>query len=137
MWSVAGLAAEAALEAPRASMISAPRLPTRGMYSSAIHASSSTWSQALLPSTFALTRSGYWLGEWLPQAVMFVTELTGRPSLFATWIFARLWSRRIIAVKRSFGTSGAFDIAIRQLVLAGLLTTRAFTSSAGPALRAS
>ena len=41
-WSIAALAAEAALEAPRASMIAAPRLATRGMNSSAIHASSST-----------------------------------------------------------------------------------------------
>ncbi len=33
MWSIAALAADAAEDAPRASMISAPRLPTRGMYS--------------------------------------------------------------------------------------------------------
>ena len=32
-WSMAALAALAALDAPRASMISAPRLPTRGMNS--------------------------------------------------------------------------------------------------------
>jgi hypothetical protein len=35
------LAAEAALDAPRASMIAAPRFPTVGMNSSAIQASSS------------------------------------------------------------------------------------------------
>ena len=45
-WSIAALAAEAALEAPRASMIAAPRLPTVGMNSSAIQASSSTCGQA-------------------------------------------------------------------------------------------
>jgi hypothetical protein len=33
MWSMAALAAEAAEEAPRASMMAAPRLPTFGMYS--------------------------------------------------------------------------------------------------------
>ena len=72
-WSIAALAAEAALEAPRASMIAAPRLATLGMNSSAIQASSSTASQALSPSTLALTRSGYWVVEWLPQTVMLVT----------------------------------------------------------------
>src|SRR3954464_4582914 len=112
MWSIAAFAAEAALEAPRASMIAAPRFATRGMYSSAIQDSSSTASQALPPSTLALTRSGYWGAEWLPQEVILGTAETGLPSLFASCDFARLWSRRIIAVKRSRGTSGAFDIAI-------------------------
>src|SRR3984885_11093411 len=104
----AALAAEAALEAPRALMISAPRLATRGMNSSAIQASSSTASQALAPSTLALTRSGYWVTEWFPQVVMLVTDDTGLPSLLASWEIPRLWSRRIIAVNRSRGTSGAF-----------------------------
>ncbi len=40
-------------------------------------------------------------------------------------------------MKRSFGTSGAFDIAISAFVLAGLPTTRTLTSSAAPALIAS
>ena len=40
-------------------------------------------------------------------------------------------------MNRSFGTSGAFAIAISALVLAGLPTTRTFTSSAAPALIAS
>ena len=46
----------------------------------------------------------------------------------------RLWSRRIIAVNGSCGTLGAFDIAIKQLVLAGLPTTSTLTSSAALAL---
>ena len=50
---------------------------------------------------------------------------------------ARLWSSRIIAVNRSAGTSGACDFAIRQLVLAGLPTTRILTSSAAFSLIAS
>ena len=83
-WSIAAFAAEAALEAPRASMIAAPRLPTVGMNSSAIQTSSSTWGQAGLPSTRALTRSGYWVGEWLPQTVIRLMSVTGRPSLLAT-----------------------------------------------------
>ncbi len=73
---MAAFAAEAALEAPRASMIAAPRFATRGMNSSAIQASSSTASQALSPPTFALTRSGYWVVEWLPHTVMLVTSET-------------------------------------------------------------
>ena len=36
---------------------------------------------------------------------------------------ARLWSRRVIAVKRSRGMSGALLMAMRALVLAGLPTT--------------
>ncbi len=43
---MAALAADLALEAPRASMIAAPRLATVGMNSSSIHSSSSTASQA-------------------------------------------------------------------------------------------
>ena len=136
-WSIAAFAAEAALEAPRASMISAPRLPTRGMNSSAIQASSSTALQAFSPRTLALTRSGYWVGEWLPQTVMLVTSETGAPSLLASWATARLWSRRIIAVNRSRGTSGALAAAISALVFAGLPTTSTLTSSAAPALIAS
>ena len=75
--------------------------------------------------------------EWFPQIVILVTAETGLPSLFASCAIARLWSRRVIALKRSRGTSGALDIAIRQLVLAGLPTTRTLTSPAAPALIAS
>ena len=82
-------------------------------------------------------RSGYWVGEWLPQVVIRLTAETGTPSLLASCEIARLWSRRIIAVKRSFGTSGAFDIAISAFVFAGLPTTSTLTSSAAPALIAS
>src|SRR5687768_18369797 len=98
---MAAFAADAALEAPRASMIAAPRLATVGMNSSAIHDSSPTASQALSPSTLALTRSGYWVVEWLPQTVMLEIEVIGLSSRFASWATARLWSRRVIAVKRS------------------------------------
>ena len=38
MWSMAALAAEAADDKPRASMMAAPRLPTVGMNVSRVHA---------------------------------------------------------------------------------------------------
>jgi len=47
---------------------------------------------------------------------------------------ARLWSRRIIAVKRSAGTSGAWFEAMRAFVLAGLPTTSTLTSPAALSL---
>src|ERR1700748_1742652 len=98
MWSIAALAAEAALEAPRASMIAAPRFWTGGMKSLSIQSRSPTTSAALAPLTLAWKTSGYWVAEWLPQIVMLVTSLIAAPVLPATWAMARLWSRRIIAV---------------------------------------
>src|SRR4028118_1910154 len=66
MWSIAALAADAAEDAPRASMIAAPRLPTAGMYSFS-YQSMSTLSTALSPFTRALKRSGNMDGEGLPH----------------------------------------------------------------------
>src|SRR6478735_11469046 len=106
-WSMAALAAEAAEEAPRASMMAAPRLATVGMKSSASHFSSLTVSAAFLPATVAWKMSGYWVAEWLPQMVRRLMSATVEPVFFASWVRARLWSRRVIAVKRSAGTSGA------------------------------
>jgi len=54
MWLTAAVAAEAAEDEPRASMIAAPRLPTVGMNSSASHASSVITSPPGLPAIFAL-----------------------------------------------------------------------------------
>src|SRR3954451_7995550 len=130
MWSTAALAAEAAEEAPRASMMAAPRLATVGMKSSASHFSSLTVSAAFLPATVAWKMSGYWVAEWLPQIVRRLISETGVPVFFASWVSARLWSSRVIAVKRSAGTSGAAAWAISALVLAGLPTTRTLMSSA-------
>ncbi|CFR64783.1 Uncharacterised protein [Mycobacterium tuberculosis] len=56
-------AAEAADDAPRASMIAAPRLATVGMNSSSIQAWSLTTSAAFFPATSAWNRSGYWVAE--------------------------------------------------------------------------
>ena len=76
------------------------------------------------------------VGEWLPQTPMSEMSATGTASLAASWRSARLWSRRIIAVNRSRGRSGALFMAIRQLVLAGLPTTSTFTSAAATAFSA-
>ena len=89
-WSIAAFAAEAADDAPRASMIAAPRLATVGMNSSAIQASSPTASQADSPLTLAFTRSGYCVVEWLPQIVMLVISVVGTSHFSATWASARL-----------------------------------------------
>src|SRR5689334_18604514 len=118
---MAALAADAADDAPRASMMAAPRLATVGMKVS-LYQDSSTWSAAILPLTSAWKRSGYWVAEWLPQIVSLRISVTGTDSFLASWPTARLWSRRVIAVNRSAGTSGAAAWAISALVLAGLPT---------------
>ncbi len=133
---MAALAAEAAEDAPRTSMIAAPRLATVGMKSFSSQAWSLISSAAFLPATSAWKMSGYWVAEWLPQMVSFLTSLTVTPVFLASWATARLWSRRVIAVKRSAGTSGALRWAIRALVFAGLPTTRTLMSSAAFSLMA-
>src|SRR5690606_15009677 len=105
-WSMAALAAEAAEEAPRASMIAAPRLATVGMKSFSSQDWSSTALAPVVPLTSAWKMSGYWVAEWLPQMVSFLMSLTDTPSFLASWVSARLWSSRVIAVNRSAGTSG-------------------------------
>ncbi len=52
-WSIAALAADAALDAPRASMIAAPRLATVGMNVFSYHSWSFTFSIADLPPILA------------------------------------------------------------------------------------
>src|SRR3954452_12676648 len=109
---MAAFAAEAAEEEPRAWMIAAPRLATVGMNSFSSHAWSLTTSAAFLPLIVALKMSGYWVAEWLPQMVTFLTSVMWTPAFFASCGTARLWSSRVIAVKRSFGTSGAWADAM-------------------------
>src|SRR5271165_6875229 len=75
-WSIAAEAADAAEEAPRASMMAAPRLPTLGRNSFSIHSWSSTTPAAILPATCAWNRSGYIVGEWLPHTPICVTSVT-------------------------------------------------------------
>ena len=74
--------------------------------------------------------------EWLPQMAMRVTSVTGTPSLAASSDTARLWSRRVMAVKRLGSRSGAFDWAMSALVLAGLPTTSTLTSRLAASLSA-
>ncbi len=82
-------------------------------------------------------QSGYCVALWLPQIVSFLMSWTLAPVLVASCDSARLWSRRVIAVKRLLGMSGAWLAAMRALVLAGLPTTSTRTSLAAPAFRAS
>src|SRR5688500_10797186 len=89
-WSMAALAADAALEEPRASMIAAPRCWTVGMNSFSIQLTSPTASAAGLPFTLAWKMSGYCVAEWLPQIVTLVTSLLCAPALAAICDFARL-----------------------------------------------
>src|ERR1700752_264685 len=121
--SVVADAADAADEAPRASMIAAPRLATVGMKSFSIHAWSLTTSAAFLPPTSAWKMSGYWVAEWLPQMVIFLMSVTAAPVFLASWEIARLWSRRVSAENLSCGMSGGWLMAINALVLAGLPVT--------------
>src|SRR5690606_2145097 len=128
MWSMAALAAEAAEDRPRASMMAAPRLPTVGMNTSWFEASALMISASRSLPTVAKRMSGYMVGEWLPQTIRFLMSATARPDLAASCDSARLWSRRSMAVKFLAGRSGADFMAMYALVLAGLPTTRTLTS---------
>ena len=68
---------------------------------------------------------------------MRVTSETSAPAFAASCATARLWSSRVIAVKRSGGTPSALRCAISAFVFAGLPTTSTRTSSAAPAAIAS
>src|SRR5258705_13974778 len=124
---MAALAALAAEESLRASMIAAPRFCTVGMKV----VSSQLWSliigQIFLPSASAWNTSGYWVAEWLPQIVTFRIDETGLFPLAASCELARLWSSRIMPVNCVGFRLGAFFIAMRQFVFAGLPTTNTFT----------
>ena len=76
------------------------------------------------------------MAEWLPQIVILVMSRTVVPVLAASWAMARLWSRRVMAVKRPSSMFGALCMAMRALVLAGLPTTSTRTSSAALSERA-
>src|SRR5690606_38197259 len=89
-WSIAALAADAADERPRASMMAAPRLPTVGMNVSRFQASSLIRPARLSPPTVAKRMSGYMVGEWLPQTISCSMSATGLPDLADNWDRARL-----------------------------------------------
>ena len=71
----------------------------------------------------ALVKSANIVGEWLPKMMMSSTSVTSTPAFCASWVWARFWSRRVIAVKRSGPRRLALDAAIITLVLHGLPTT--------------
>ena len=71
-------------------MTSAPRFATFGMKTFSTHSWSSTSEYACVPSTSQWNRSGYWVGEWLPQIDIFLIAVTGRSTLDASWLIARL-----------------------------------------------
>ena len=60
--------------------------------------------------------------------VIFLIDVTGLPTLTANCVIARLWSRRVIAVKRLGSSPCALFIAMTALVFAGLPTTKIFAS---------
>ena len=80
-WSIAAFAAEAADDAPRASMILAPRCCTVGMYVALDPRLVDAAPIAGLPFTRACTRSGYCVAEWLPQIVMLRDGTDGHVAL--------------------------------------------------------
>src|SRR5690606_41353717 len=96
-WSMAALAAEAAEEAPRASMIAAPRLATVGMKSFSSQDWSSTALAPVVPLTSAWKMSGYWVAEWLPQMVSFLMSLTDTPKIGRASCRESVW-RVVVAV---------------------------------------
>src|SRR3954469_25774541 len=104
--STMALAALAALEAPRALMMAAPRCWTEAMKSPLSHA----WSEMTLvagwPLILAWVKSGYCVAEWFPQMATLVTAVTSTPAFLASCDLARFSSRRVMANQRSRGTCG-------------------------------
>ncbi len=81
------------------------------------------------PPILALSKSGYMVELWLPQMARLVTAVTSTPAFWASCATARFWSSIVIANQRSAGTARALFMAMRQLVLQGLPTTRMRTSA--------
>src|SRR3546814_15386005 len=112
MWSMAALAAEAAEDRPRASMIAAPRLPKVGMKVSAFHAASLIFSFSDSPLAVATRQSGYLVGLWLPPTTSFLMSPTATSALAARWLSARSGSRGSIdrkSVAQGTGVSERVD----------------------------
>src|SRR4029077_9953519 len=109
--SMTALAAEAAEDFPRAAITAAPLFCTRGRNSSSHHFLSLIVSRAGLLLILALTKSGTWVAEWLPQTTMLATSVTATLALAASIALARFWSRRIMAKNRSLGIFGAWRMA--------------------------
>src|SRR5713101_2544022 len=110
----------AAEDDPLASITAAPRFCTVSMNLPLSQPWSLITSKGERPAILALRASGYCVVEWLPHTPMFLTTPTGTPAFLASSVLARFSSRRVMANHRSGSTSGAFERAIRQLVLHGL-----------------
>lgn len=127
MWESAALAALAAEDKPRASMIYAPLFWTLGM-NLLVYQSFPTPSRTGLPLTVAHSKSGDIVGEWLPHTTTFFTSLTVECVFSATCHTALSWSSLVMAQKFYFGKFFAWVAAIKQFVLAGLPTIKVLTS---------
>ena len=106
--SITALAADAADEAPRASITAAPRFWMISTNLPLSHPWSLITSSTGSPAMRALCASGYCVVEWLPQTATFETAATGTFAFCANWVRARFSSRRVIANHLSSGISGAF-----------------------------
>ena len=111
-------------------MIAAPRFCTVGMKSFSSQSWSPTTSAAFCRRPRRGTGRGTGSRSGCPRSSSLRISVTLTPVLCASWAIARLWSRRVIAEKRSRGMSGALLIAISALVLAGLPVTVIRMSSA-------
>ena len=111
-----------------------PRAATVGMKSSTSQSVSAATSAPLRSPMRAWKMSGYCVAEWLPQMLTLLMSRTGAPVCAASCAMALLWSRRVSAVNRSAGTSGALAAATAALVFAGLPTTMTRMSSAATSL---
>lgn len=74
--------------------------------------------------TLAWLTSGYWVDEWFPQMITFLTSDTGTFNLSETWPRALLWSNLVKQEMFFSGIEGANSFRISALVLAGLATTK-------------
>ena len=117
-------------------MMAAPRFCTVVKKSPLSQSWSVMTSAALLPPIWLFSKSGTWVAEWLPQMSTWLTSAVATPAFAASCACARFWSRRVIAVNRSSGTSLAACMAISALVLHGLPTTATRTSEAAWSLMA-
>jgi hypothetical protein len=111
MWSMAALAADAADDRPRASMMAAPRLPTVGRKVLAFH----SWS-LIMSLTLAIDGGkavvGVHGGRVVAPDHQFFDVGHGLAGLGSDLAQARLWSRRSMAVKFLRGRSGALFMAM-------------------------
>ena len=125
-WSYIADAAEAALDLPRCSIISAPLFWTLGINSSIIHLESRSRISLSLLSIKQLLMSGYCVAEWFPHTI---NRLICSTLLFVfedNMLLARFWSNLINEVMLSAGIFFEFFWIIRAFVFAGFPTTIIF-----------